>query len=106
MRAGARTARGDAEAASTNRAAPLSGHRRCCIPSVTPQGARPMNVRHQPIDSLERETRAAEREIRLAARRQHVDHVAEVALAGTVAGAAVGALAGPAGALAGAVMGG
>lgn len=65
-----------------------------------------MNVRHSPIDSLEREARETERALRLSARRQHVDHVAEVALAGTVAGAAVGAMAGPVGALAGAVMGG
>lgn len=57
-------------------------------------------------DSLERETRATERALRLAARRQHVDHIAEVALAGTIGGAAVGTLGGPAAALIGAVFGG
>jgi hypothetical protein len=54
----------------------------------------------------ERDARAAEHQLRLAARREHADHVAEIALTGSIAGAAVGALAGPPGAITGAVIGG
>ena len=76
------------------------------LPPVASFDAPNANLSASVVDGLERETRAAERALRLAARRQHVDHIAEVALAGTIGGAAVGTLGGPAAAIIGAVFGG